>query len=80
MGALSLTVYRNFYFPENSDKINRISQVFAVSPGYVRDGRHLFLGSSNYNQKYGTGWYIELDESDLERLDSMRLEVVFENQ
>jgi hypothetical protein len=34
----------------------------------------------NYNQKYSAGWYIELDESELEQLDSMTLEVVFENQ
>jgi hypothetical protein len=81
LGALFPTVYRKFYFTGRSEEIGRASQVFAVAPGYVGDGcKHLFLGSSNYNQKYDAGWYIELDESDLQRLDSMKLEVVFESQ
>ncbi|MDR3230616.1 MAG: hypothetical protein LBT65_04185, partial [Synergistaceae bacterium] len=64
-----------------SGKTYPIPQIFAVAPGYVNGTwQHLFLGSSNYNQKYGTGWYIELDENDLQKLDSMKLEVVFENQ
>jgi hypothetical protein len=75
-----LTVYRKFFF-SSQEKIDYSSQIFAVAPGYVGgNGTRLFLGSSNFNQKYGSGWYIELDENDLQKLDSMKLEVVFENQ
>jgi hypothetical protein len=80
LGLSMLTIYRNFYYSDDSNEIDgRISQVFAVAPGYIGEGNHLFLGSSNYNAKYSAGWYIELDENDLQKLDSMKLEVVFEN-
>jgi hypothetical protein len=81
MGSIKPTIYRKFYFTFNRPEYDQIIQVFTIAPGYVDGtGRHLFLGSSNYNQKYGVGWYVELDESDLEKVDSMKLEVVFENQ
>jgi hypothetical protein len=82
LGPIMPTIYRKFYFAYPDDRnYQRTAQVFTVAPGYVNgEKQHLFLGSANFNKKFDAGWYIELDENDLQRLDSMKLEVVFENQ
>jgi hypothetical protein len=86
-GARMLTIYRSFFFNAQQTLVGRpleywpIKHIFSFSPGYLGGTRQfLFLGSSNYNQKYGIGWDIELDENDLQKLDSMRFEYVFENR
>ena len=52
------------------------------APGYVNGNnsgiKNLFLGTTNYNQKYGGGYEVELDTTELEKLDSMKFEVIFE--
>jgi hypothetical protein len=80
LGSRMLTVYRSFYGGFGG-AYERINFVFAYAPGYVGgDKLNLYLGSANYDKKYDSGWYVELDENDLQRLDSMKFEVVFENQ
>jgi len=52
------------------------------APGYVNGNKsgieNLFLGTTNYNQKYDGGYEVELDVTELEKLGSMKFEVVFE--
>ena len=49
-----------------------------IAPGYVSNGgRDLFLGTANYTREHGGGYEVELDAGELERLDSMKFEVIF---
>ena len=51
----------------------------AVAPGYVSENRYdVFLDTGNFNQKYGKGYEVELDSQELQSLDSMKFEVIFE--
>lgn len=59
------------------------------APGYIRiasmtnengnsyEVNNLLLGTSNYNQKYGGGYEVELDANELQQLDSMKFEIIY---
>lgn len=59
------------------------------APGYIRiatmtdnngnnyEINNLLLGTANYNQKYGGGYEVELDANELQQLDSMKFEIIY---
>ena len=80
-------VYRSFFHVgrHGEKTFKLIPACMAVAPGYVNDGKrnNLFLGTADFNQerglKDGGGYEVELDAQEIQRLDTMKLEVVFEN-
>lgn len=71
-----------------------MSTILILAPGFVNgddenpvyginpyDKCNLFLGTGNYNKKYPEqGYEVELDTEELKQLNSMKFEVIFENQ
>ena len=59
------------------------------APGYIRiatmtdengnsyEVNNLLLGTANYNQKYDGGYEVELDSNELQQLDSMKFEIIY---
>lgn len=45
--------------------------------GYSNEVNNLLLGTANYNQKYGGGYEVELDSNELQQLDSMKFEIIY---
>ncbi|WP_299080717.1 SH3 domain-containing protein [uncultured Fretibacterium sp.] len=74
-GPRHFNVYRSYWWKDSI-----MGMIFA--PGYVNGNntgiKNLFLGTTNYNQKYDGGYEVELDTTELEKLDSMKFEVIFE--
>jgi hypothetical protein len=71
------TVYRSFYSiaPNDSSDKFAILEAFALAPGFVSGAKDIFLDSSTHPLTYN----VELDEEDLQRVDSMKFEVIFED-
>ena len=88
VGSKYPVIYRSIFHDEGfyggyvynkSDLFYLVPACMAVAPGYVSENRHdVFLGTGNFNQKYGKGYEIELDKDELQRLDSMKFEIIFE--
>ena len=87
-GSKYPVIYRSIFHDEGfyggyvynkSDLFYLIPACMAVAPGYVSQNRHdLFLDTEKFNQKYGKGYTVELDPDELQRLDSMKFEVIFD--
>ena len=92
-GPRFFNVYRIFSGDEGSiGWTDYVKIYFAMSftPGYIRQTKmskkgysndidviNLFLGTANYNQKYGGGYEVELDANELQQLDSMKFEIIY---
>lgn len=88
-GPRCFNVYRVFNEP-NPNHHATLASVIIFAPGYVRFAEmskgdrygtqnviNLFLGTANYNQKYGGGYEVELDSNELQQLDSMKFEIIY---
>lgn len=88
-GSRAFGVYRSF-----NSNMYLMSTILIFAPGFVngddenpvyginpREKYNLFLGTGNYNKKYPEqGYEVELDTEELKQLNSMKFEVIFENQ
>ncbi|MBQ9390236.1 MAG: hypothetical protein IJU07_08690 [Synergistaceae bacterium] len=92
-GPRCFNIYRVLCYGNNGDLANHYVDIWyamSFTPGYIRctkmskegysntaDVMNLFLGTSNYNQKYGGGYEVELDANELQQLDSMKFEIIY---
>ena len=87
-GPRCFNTYRGFWLDGEAQAVQ--SPVIMFFPGYMMVFRHtrfvgdnpdflmnLFLGTANYNQKYGGGYEVELDANELQQLDSMKFEIIY---
>lgn len=92
-GPRCFCVYRSFEFAQRSiiraDSNSNLNTRMYFAPGYIRiatmtndngysnEVNNLLLGTANYNQKYGGGYEVELDSNELQQLDSMKFEIIY---
>ncbi|MBQ9596414.1 MAG: hypothetical protein IJR35_11215 [Synergistaceae bacterium] len=88
--SAAFTVYRSFYYGLFAGDSRQILSTRSMSfaPGYLfddysfdalRDAATISLGTGNYNKAHPEeGYTIELDSDELQRLDTMKFEVIFE--
>ena len=90
-GPRCFNVYRVFGGNAHlTQALQKMQSAMILVPGYIRiakmskegysgthDVMNLFLGTANYNQKYGGGYEVELDANELQQLDSMKFEIIY---
>lgn len=74
---------------DNRGRNSFLKTCIYFAPGYVKlvsmtdkygnnhEINNLLLGTANYNQKYGGGYEVELDSNELQQLDSMKFEIIY---
>jgi len=82
----SFSLYNNImiYVRDHSDIHTNMMNIMYLVPGYIRVAtlnnsivNNLFLGTANYDKKYGGRYEIELDANELQQLDSMKFEIIY---
>lgn len=78
MGERNLIVYRSTYHHSPKNSFFIIPSVIAVAPGFSPSIVDLFTDSSEFDKKYGGEFEVKLTLTELQRLDSMKFEIIFE--